>query len=1040
MAENLKPLIDAPSDRREQLLDEVIADYLEALEAGRPPERRTWLARHPELADELAAFFADQDQFSCLVAPLRVAGPAMPPTPRPPMKVSLAVASAPAASPADSSVRSFGDFELLEEIARGGMGIVYKARQVSLNRIVALKTILAGEMASPADVQRFRLEAEAAANLDHPHIVPIFEIGEHDGLQYFSMKLIEGGDLRQHVPWFAGRARAAARLVRTLARAVDYAHQRGLLHRDLKPANVLLQPRTKASGSEADDWEPLITDFGLARRFQTDQGLTPSGTAVGTPSYMAPEQAGARKKALTTSADVYSLGAILYELLTGRPPFRAETPLDTLLDVLQREPQRPRALVPQLDLDLETICLKCLDKEPEKRYQSAAALAGDLQRFLDDEPIHARPINRVERFSRWCRRKPIVAGLVAALILALAGGFGLVTWQWQRAADHAHRAEVAFQSAREHLAEANRQRARAETNFRQAHQAVNDFYTGVSEDQLRQVAGLQPLRKKLLESALTYYQSFLQQREYDLSLQAELADIHARVGGISSEIGSRTEALASFQRALSIYQDLVWAEPQNTTYRVAQARIHNRIGLLQASMGQPQVAVESHEQSRRLLEKLAGAGEPALRADLAAVGSNLGNVYRGLGRLPEAQTSYEQAIHTQEELCRLHANEPAFRNALAGFYLNVGGLSADQGQWTEALRYYRRARDIEQHLLKANPRSSSYQRSLALCYRAMADVQFHNSNPPMALETLEQARGLLQEASQANPSVTQYQSDLAACLRQIGHAQRSQNRSGEALDSYEKARGLLEKLIQVDPAEMNFRNDLAKCYFDIGTIHGRQGKRAEALRCNQEARAIREKLVQASPENLGYRADLGLTCANLGYNLAKLGRFEEARAALADAMTQQRLAMTRAPQSVSYRRNLGKHYSVLAEVEQMAGRLPEAVAALSQRQELRADDAADLFDVAAKLAELAAQMGPPMSAERDRVAALAVAALRQAVAQGFKKAELLRSEHTFEVLRDRTDFQQLENDLLKQTPAGQGGGAAKHEKNAKFGDKRAGTS
>jgi WD40 repeat protein/tRNA A-37 threonylcarbamoyl transferase component Bud32 len=444
---------DLPPSSREQRLSEVLAEYLHAVDAGQAPDRELLLARHPDLAAELAAFFTNQDRVNSLAEPLRSPAPA-----------EQAPTLAPRASgeaPPGATVRYFGDYELLEEIARGGMGVVYKARQKSLNRVVALKMILAGHLASTEDVRRFRTEAEAAAHLDHPHIVPIYEVGEHHGQHYFTMKLIEGSSLAQEISRKGAKTakeedpagasslrslRLCVNLLATVARAVHHAHQRGILHRDLKPANILLDR----------DGQPHVTEFGLAKRVSGDAGLTQSGAIVGTPSYMAPEQAAARK-GLSTAVDVYSLGAILYELLTGRPPFRAEAPLDTILQVLEREPVQPRALDARIDRDLETVCLKCLHKDPAQRYGSAEALADDLGRWLAGEPIQARPVGRLERAWRWCRRNPAVAALTAAVVAALLMGTCVATYfavQARQQAAHALRLASDEKNAREAETEA----------------------------------------------------------------------------------------------------------------------------------------------------------------------------------------------------------------------------------------------------------------------------------------------------------------------------------------------------------------------------------------------------------------------------------------------------------------------------------------------------------------------------------------------------------------------------------------------------------
>jgi eukaryotic-like serine/threonine-protein kinase len=417
-----------PTDR-EARIDAALAEFLAARDAGTPLDPTAFLARHPELAAELGSFLTDDARMHRA-------------TDQPDNTVTLP--QSPAAPL--GRVRYFGDYELLEEIARGGMGVVYKARQVSLNRTVALKMILAGRLASEADVRRFQTEAEAAASLDHPNILPIYEVGKHEGQHYFSMKLVQGTSLAQRL---AESPRTAVRglvfILSQVARAVHFAHQRALLHRDLKPANVLID----------HDGTPYVTDFGLAKKVGADSSLTQSGAVVGTPSYMSPEQAGG-KGGVTTAADVYSLGAILYAILTGRPPFQGDSVVETIRQVIDRDPPHPRTIDPAADRDLSVITLHCLQKEPAKRYPSAAALADDLDRWLRGEPIAARPTGVVERTWRWCRRHPARAGL-SGLAAVLAVAVIAVIIQ----ARQARRLQTAFDQARSAQAKAEDQERQA---------------------------------------------------------------------------------------------------------------------------------------------------------------------------------------------------------------------------------------------------------------------------------------------------------------------------------------------------------------------------------------------------------------------------------------------------------------------------------------------------------------------------------------------------------------------------------------------------
>ena len=311
-----------------------------------------------------------------------------------------------------------GDYELLGEIGRGGQGVVYRARQKSLNRVVALKVVRTGERTTTARLKRFRLEAEAAASLDDPNIVPIYEVGERNGSCYFSMKLVEGAPLDQLVRRELLPIRRTAELIAQLSRAVHYAHQRGILHRDIKPGNILVD----AKG------EPHLTDFGLARLTETESTVTRTIETLGTPSYMAPEQALGNNNQLTSATDVYGLGAVFYHLLTGHPPFAGGTTYDTIRLLLETEPRQPRLWNPKIDRDLTTICLKCLDKDPQRRYPSALALAEDLDRWLKHEPIHARRTGILGRGKKWVRRNPLAAGLMASLV-ALAAAVSVIVWK-----------------------------------------------------------------------------------------------------------------------------------------------------------------------------------------------------------------------------------------------------------------------------------------------------------------------------------------------------------------------------------------------------------------------------------------------------------------------------------------------------------------------------------------------------------------------------------------------------------------------------------
>ena len=398
---------------------QILSKYLAQLQAGERPDREAFLREHPELASAL----------DCLEA-LEKLGP------KPgEMKDEGFILSSDIHQAAGDLPRAFGGYQLISEIGRGGMGVVYKARQEDLDRVVAVKMILASHLASPEQVRRFQAEARAAAKLRHSHIVPIHEVGQCNGQDYFTMEYIEGQSLAQRIQGEKGTGLicrngpkgamhklapspfppaidipTAVRIVSSIARAVEYLHRQGIVHRDLKPSNILLDTQG----------EPYLTDFGLAKILAPDVQLTATGVIAGTPAYMAPEQAAGRSREVGPATDIYSLGAILYELLTGQPPFMEENPLDTLLNVLSVDPTLPRRLNPKIPRELELICLTCLQKLPGERYASAEALADDLDRFARGEPIKVRPPHLGQRFLGWTRRQPALATRLGGLALFYA--------------------------------------------------------------------------------------------------------------------------------------------------------------------------------------------------------------------------------------------------------------------------------------------------------------------------------------------------------------------------------------------------------------------------------------------------------------------------------------------------------------------------------------------------------------------------------------------------------------------------------------------
>jgi serine/threonine-protein kinase len=897
-------------------------------------------------------------------------------------------------APAEPSWPKMPGFAIQGVLGQGGMGVVYQAEQLSLKRLVALKMIRLPGRADPREMARFRLEAEAAARLRNPNIVHVYEVGEHQGRPYLSLELVEGGSLAQKLNRLPQPPREAALLVQVLAQAMHCAHEAGIIHRDLKPANVLL---TRGG-------QPKITDFGLAKCLDADTGQTRSGTILGTPGYMAPEQARGRSGRAGPTTDVYALGAILYEMLTGRPPFVGEDVLETLRQVTTQEPVPPRRLRPGLPRDLETICLKALAKEPAGRYASAQDLADDLGRFGRGEPIRARPPGWLGRSWRWCRRNPWVAGLSSSLALALLGGVIGILWQAKLALDFAHQADKQRLRAEESLKE-------ADDRLSDACHAVDDFLTRVSEEDLFAQPNARPLRKKLLERALGFLTSFLDARGDHPSLKRQVAQAWLRVGNIKAELGPADQAELAFREAIARFDELARLEPTSTSIKHHLAEAHLHLGLLLQQTGRRSEALEAFRQATTQCEHQGETG-PGLRdpfrANLAACYGNLANLYYEMGQRVEALRNYEKAQAVLEQLLREDPEDKGLQKQLA---LNFNNQALFQ-EPRQALESLRQARAIRQRMADSNPQDGMSRRDLARTDQNLAIFYEQTGQPKEAERHHRQAAAGLEEVVKENRAVVLFRRDLAQAWLNLGAWQGNQRQFAEAAGSFSRARDLLQELVKEEPAFEYTRYLLALTLCQLGGSYLRVNRPTEAMPYIQEGLTLRQQLWQAAPELLPKRYELGMAWMDCGEALYQLGRHPEALDALRQGVVHQRFVLDKEPATAGYRAQLNRQLAHLAQRLRQCGRVTESAEVTLQRQLLYPDKGQELFQAACELGACLKQLGrEPASAAADnearRYADQAIANLRRALALEPGLRPQIASHPDFEALRDHPQFQAL---------------------------------
>jgi serine/threonine protein kinase len=650
-----------------------------------------------------------------------------------------------------------GEYVLLDKIGQGGMGIVYRAKQPALNRVVALKTIRSHGTAGSEEIRRFRLEAESAARLSHPGIVPVYDFGEAEGIQFFAMELIEGTSLTARIAQSALGAQQAAELLRQLAEAVAYAHTQGVIHRDLKPSNILLDQRGR----------PWITDFGLAKMIDAE-GLTTTGEVLGTPSYMPPEQAIGTAHEVREGADVYALGAVLYACLTGHPPFQSDSVMATLKMVIEQLPVPPRQVNQVIPRDLETICLKCLEKSPARRYATASALAQELQRFLNGEPILARPLGLPQQFWRWCLRNPVVATLSATAVALLVAGTATSTYFAVLASQRAARAEEGTKIAVETL----------------------ESVIFTVQDKLREIPQARQARKEILAMTLKEMEKLSDDerasRRVEIGTAAVLVRFAVMIMDVGSDeaLGTLATAERNLARACEIYAATQAAEPENARLESEWAFALMKAGDLAVIRNQPEQAAEHIQLAIAKYRHVCSADQasPACRRLLSESLCIWGDVLDLRNDLDGALHAYREAKELAIELRKLDARNTDFLDLQIMSLEKEADVAMRRNEFISAQALFQESLALNEEYVAAAPTDPVRMMSLSVCLERLGDVTDQLKAPEQAIDYYRRELDIMLRAIAADPENPKYREELEFPVRKLTGLYRRLKRPQEIED------------------------------------------------------------------------------------------------------------------------------------------------------------------------------------------------------------------------------------------------------------------